>query len=198
MINEGRKRDAAANAILGVAFAANAAQSPESLLKSGKVEGPGFQLMSRMMKKRKEADRNLDSPRVSEPARNKRIKSEQKTFESFMTEVEQKCYDEMHEDYKNLPREKMERQYDRKKDKNRDSFWKENPHGIGPRSSRGKSDTNIDKHGNSKQTKRISGELKNNPRFRDRDHENWQRMQSKYKSKKNYNAASEIASKLGY
>jgi|TARA_X000001382_G_scaffold10089_1_gene6982 hypothetical protein len=97
MINEGRKRDAAANAILGVAFAANAAQSPESLLKSGKVEGPGFQLMSRMMKKRKEADRNLDSPRVSEPARNKRIKSEQKTFESFMTEVGQKCHDEMHE-----------------------------------------------------------------------------------------------------
>ena len=53
MMNEGRKRDAAANAILGVAFAANAAQSPESLLKSGKIEGPGFQLMSKMMKKEK-------------------------------------------------------------------------------------------------------------------------------------------------
>jgi hypothetical protein len=39
--------------------------------------------MSRMMKKRAEAERNLDSPRVSEPARNRK----KKTFEEFVTEV---------------------------------------------------------------------------------------------------------------
>ena len=84
-----RKRDAAANAALSLAFAANAASSPEAFLRSGQIEGPGFQLMSRMMRKRKEADRNLDSPRVSEPARNKKEKPKMKTFEEFMLE----CYE---------------------------------------------------------------------------------------------------------
>ena len=56
MLDEARKRDHAANALLGLAFAANAASSPEALIKSGNIEGPGFQLMSRMMRKRKEAE----------------------------------------------------------------------------------------------------------------------------------------------
>ena len=44
----------------------------------------------------------------------------------------------MNEDYKNLPRDRMAKQYDRKKDKNYDEFHKQNPMGIGPRVSRGK------------------------------------------------------------
>jgi hypothetical protein len=83
MINEARKRDHLANAVLALSFAANAAQSPKDLVRSGNIEGPGLQVMSRMMKKRAEAERNLDSPRVSEPARNRK----KKTFEEFVTEV---------------------------------------------------------------------------------------------------------------
>jgi hypothetical protein len=67
---EERKRDHLANALLGAAFAANVAQSPEALVRSGHIESPGMQLMSRMMSKRKEANRNLDSGRVSHPSRN--------------------------------------------------------------------------------------------------------------------------------
>ena len=68
--------------------------------------------------------------------------------------------------------------------------------GIGPRVSRGKSDTQIDQHGNSRQTKAISGQLKNNPRFYDSSHEQWQRMQSKFKSRKNSDATGEVARRL--
>ena len=67
-----RKRDTAANALLSLAFATNAAQSPEALVRSGHIEGPGMQLMGRMMSRRKEANRNLDSGRVSHPSRNKK------------------------------------------------------------------------------------------------------------------------------
>lgn len=81
MLSEVRKRDAAANALLGIAFAASAAQSPKDLVRSGNIEGPGVQLMSRMMQKRKEANRNLDSARVSHPARNK-------TFKEFVEETQ--------------------------------------------------------------------------------------------------------------
>ena len=74
LINEARKRDNVANALLGLSFAANVLQSPSALINSGKIEGPGVQLMSRMMRKRGEANRNLDSSRVSEPARNRKKK----------------------------------------------------------------------------------------------------------------------------
>jgi hypothetical protein len=83
MLSEGRKRDAAANAILALSFAANAAQSPQALVRSGNVEAPGIQLMSNMMRKRKEANRNLDSGRVSHPARNRKMK----TFKEFVEEA---------------------------------------------------------------------------------------------------------------
>jgi len=83
MLSEGRKRDAAANAVLGLAFATNAAQSPKDLIRSGHIEGPGIQLMSRMMSKRKEANRNLDSARVSDPSRNRK----KKTFKEFVEEA---------------------------------------------------------------------------------------------------------------
>jgi hypothetical protein len=73
---EERKRDHLTNALLGLAFASNVTQSPEALIRSGHVESPGMQLMSRMMQRRKEANRNLDSARVSDPSRNikKKIK----------------------------------------------------------------------------------------------------------------------------
>jgi len=74
VISEARKRDHLANAALGLSFVASALQSPESFINSGKIEGPGIQLMSRMMEKRKKADANLDSGRVSHPARNRKKK----------------------------------------------------------------------------------------------------------------------------
>ncbi len=82
MLSEGRKRDAAANAVLTLSFAANAAQSPESLVTSGKTAAPSLPLMGELMRKRKEANRNLDSARVSEPARNRK----KKTFKEFVEE----------------------------------------------------------------------------------------------------------------
>lgn len=78
---EERKRDHLTNALLGLAFATSAAQSPESLVRSGHIESPGMQLMSRMMQKRKEANRNLDSARVSDPSRN--IKKKNKIKEEI-------------------------------------------------------------------------------------------------------------------
>ena len=84
MLSEGRKRDTAANALLALSFAANAAQSPKDLIRSGHVEGPGIQLMSRMMSKRKEADRNLDHGRVVP----RNVKK--KTFKEFV-EIAKLC-----------------------------------------------------------------------------------------------------------
>ena len=87
-LEEGRKRDTAANALLALSFAASAAQSPKDLIRSGNIEGPGIQLMSRMMNKRKKATASgLDNPRVSEPARNRK----KKTFEEFIVEAK-KCW----------------------------------------------------------------------------------------------------------
>jgi hypothetical protein len=83
MLSEGRKRDAAANAVLALSFAANAAQSPQSLVRSGHDAAPGLPLMGELMRKRKEANRNLDSARVSEPARNRK----RKTFKEFVEQA---------------------------------------------------------------------------------------------------------------
>ncbi len=82
MLSEGRKRDIAANAVLALSFAANAAQSPQSLVRSGHDAAPSLPLMGELMRKRKEANRNLDSARVSEPARNRK----KKTFKEFVEE----------------------------------------------------------------------------------------------------------------
>ena len=65
-LEEGRKRDTAANALLALSFAASAAQSPKDLIRSGNIEGPGVQLMSRMMSARKKATASgLGNPRIS-------------------------------------------------------------------------------------------------------------------------------------
>ena len=65
-LEEGRKRDTAANALLALSFAATAAQSPKDLIRSGNIEGPGVQLMSRMRSVRKKATASgLGNPRIS-------------------------------------------------------------------------------------------------------------------------------------
>jgi hypothetical protein len=87
-----RKRDNLANALLGLAFATNVAQSPEALVRSGNIEGPGMQLMSRMMQRRKEANRNLDSGRVSHPSRNIKKKTKSSEIkESTLDKSKMKC-----------------------------------------------------------------------------------------------------------
>jgi hypothetical protein len=83
VISEGRKRDNLANAVLGLSFATSALQSPAAFINSGKIEGPGMQLMSRMMKNRGEANRNLDSGRVSHPARNRKKKEKEEVKEEL-------------------------------------------------------------------------------------------------------------------
>jgi hypothetical protein len=91
-----KKRDQLANALLGLAFASSAAQSPEALIRSGHIESPGIQLMSRMMSKRKEADKNLDSGRVSHPARNIKKKSvkEELSTKDLLKAIVKKLIDE--------------------------------------------------------------------------------------------------------
>ena len=83
MITEASKREKIANAVLGATFALSAAQSPQDFVKTGKIESPGAALMQTWAKKRGEAERNLDSGRVSHPARN-RMK---KTFREFIEEA---------------------------------------------------------------------------------------------------------------
>jgi len=83
MISEASKREKIANAVLGATFALSAAQSPQNFVKTGNIEAPGTALMQTWAKKRGEAERNLDSGRVSHPARN-RMK---KTFREFIEEA---------------------------------------------------------------------------------------------------------------
>lgn len=82
MLDEGRKRDAAANAVLALSFAANAAQSPQSLVSSGKEAAPGVANMQRLMDPRKKR-KDLDLQRVSHSARNRKLK----TFKEFVEEA---------------------------------------------------------------------------------------------------------------
>ena len=83
MLDEAKKREKVANAVLGLAFAAGAAQSPKDFVKTGSIESPGTALMQTWAKKRGEAERNLDSGRVSHPARNRKMK----TFREFIEEA---------------------------------------------------------------------------------------------------------------
>lgn len=83
MLDEARKREKVANAFLGAALAATAAQSPKDFVRTGHIESPGTALMQMWAKKRGEAERNLDSGRVSHPARNRK----KKNFEEFVSEA---------------------------------------------------------------------------------------------------------------
>jgi len=86
MLDEGRRRDAAANTFantfLGAAFALGAAQSPEALVSSGKEAAPGFANMQRLMDPRKKR-KDLDLQRVAHSARNRKLK----TFKEFVEEA---------------------------------------------------------------------------------------------------------------
>lgn len=84
MISEARKREKIANALLGLSFAASASQSPKDFVKTGHIESPGTALMQRWGKVRGEAERNLDSGRVSHPARNRKVKNvSEETLKKF-------------------------------------------------------------------------------------------------------------------
>lgn len=74
VISEAKKRARVADAIFGLSFAANALQSPLHFVKTGHVEAPSVALMQTWSRRRGEAERNLDSGRVSHPARNRKIK----------------------------------------------------------------------------------------------------------------------------
>ena len=83
MLDEARKREKVANAFLAATIAASATQSPKDFVRTGHVEAPGTALMQMWAKKRGEAERNLDSGRVSHPARNRK----KKTFSEFVEEA---------------------------------------------------------------------------------------------------------------
>ena len=92
MLDEARKREKIANAVLGTAMAVTAGQSAADFVKTGHVESPGVALMQMYSKKRKEADRNLDHGAISSAARNikvssgrnKTVKQEKKSLKEFM------------------------------------------------------------------------------------------------------------------
>jgi hypothetical protein len=81
MLSEAKKREKVANAVLGLAFAAGAAQSPQDFVKTGKIESPGAALMQMYARKRGEAERNLDHGAVV--PRNRKMK----TFKEFVEEA---------------------------------------------------------------------------------------------------------------
>jgi len=83
MLSEAKKREKVANALLGLAFATSAVQSPKDFVRTGNIESPGTALMQTWGRRRGEAERNLDSGRVSHPARNKKMK----TFREFVGEA---------------------------------------------------------------------------------------------------------------
>ena len=84
MISEASRREKIANAVLGATFALSAAQSPKDFVRTGNIESPGAALMQTWGRKRGEAERNLDSGRVSHPARNRK---KMKTLKEFLGEA---------------------------------------------------------------------------------------------------------------
>lgn len=75
-IMEARKRDKAEAAFFATALALTAAQSPKEFVRLGHIQSPGVAYMDNMMRKRGKATvSGLDNPRVSEPARNRKIKN---------------------------------------------------------------------------------------------------------------------------
>lgn len=84
MISEASRREKIANAVLGATFALSAAQSPKDFIRTGNIESPGTALMQTWGRKRGEAERNLNSARVSDPARNRK---KMKTLKEFLGEA---------------------------------------------------------------------------------------------------------------
>ena len=84
MLSEGRKRDAAANAVLALSFAANVAQSPKDLIRSGHIEGPGVVQMQRTIGNPRKKPKDLNKEPVLR--RGTKLK-EGKTFKEFLEET---------------------------------------------------------------------------------------------------------------
>jgi len=83
MISEGKRlriASKAADAVLAAAAAATMAQGPRDFVSFGAIQSPGVVRGQEEGRKRGEADRNLDSGRVSHSARNKKMK----TFREFL------------------------------------------------------------------------------------------------------------------
>jgi hypothetical protein len=82
MISEAKTREKVANAVLGLAFAAGAAQSPKDFVKTGNIESPGVAIMQRTIGNPRKQRKNLDSGLVV--PRNKKMK---KTLKEFLEEA---------------------------------------------------------------------------------------------------------------
>ena len=81
MLSEARKREKVANAVLGLAFATSAAQSPKDFVKTGHIESPGVAIMQRTIGNPRRQRKDLDNPRV--------VSRGTKTFKEFV----EKCYE---------------------------------------------------------------------------------------------------------
>lgn len=76
VVSEARKRDKLEAALFALSFAATGAQSPKEFVRLGHIQSPGVAYMDRMMGKRGKATvSGLDNQRVSQPARNRKIKN---------------------------------------------------------------------------------------------------------------------------
>lgn len=84
MLDEARKREKVANAVLGLAFATSASQSPRDFVRTGHVEAPGTALMQRTIGNPRRQRKDLDNPRVV--SRGTKLK-EAKTFKQFLEEA---------------------------------------------------------------------------------------------------------------
>jgi hypothetical protein len=95
MLSEGRKRDTAANAVLGIAFAANAAQSPKDFIRSGHIESPGVVQMQRTIGDPRKKPKDLNKEAVlrrgtrlkEEDINNTKSCRKMKTFKEFVEEA---------------------------------------------------------------------------------------------------------------
>lgn len=84
MLDEARTREKVANAVLGLAFATSAAQSPKDFVKTGHIESPGTALMQRTIGNPRRQRKDLDKPSVV--SRGTKLK-EAKTFKQFIEEA---------------------------------------------------------------------------------------------------------------
>jgi hypothetical protein len=84
MLDEAKKREKVANAVLGLAFATSAAQSPKDFVRTGHVEAPGTAQMQRTIGNPRRQRKDLDNPRVV--SRGTKLK-EAKTFKQFLEEA---------------------------------------------------------------------------------------------------------------
>ena len=129
--------------------------------------------------------KNVRSAAMSDAERQKSREASQRAFDFVKKSITDKygkgsLIDTKKEDYKPLPVDKMEKQYAAKKEKNR----QKDRYDI----RKGASDTQIDKRGNSKQTKKIASVINNTHSGT----EKMKRSQSKFKSDKNVQAKNSL------